>query len=220
MVEVEPGVLDRRVVRLAYHLGEVVTDLLLEAFLVNQVDEVVLAVGFPHLVHVALVGVLVAELVGFDLESWSPFEVRALLPDEGDAPSSLEIGEHIIAVVVDEGHDLFSLCIVANVALVVRSPGHEAHPCSALIPPRHQDEADGFLVDGHEPLHHQAAYERLDPVVEVQVLELGSESAVVVEPVVVAAVLEALVGEQGERLGEVILWREVKSLGREEPLEH
>lgn len=108
-------------------------DSVLRTFLVDQIHDVVVSVVLLLSVHVSLVGVFTLQLALFDRQSWTPFEVGSLLPDDRDAASGLKVCVNFIAIVVYEGQNLLGLCEVTDIAFEIGTSRDESDTGSLLI---------------------------------------------------------------------------------------
>lgn len=215
-MEVEPDVVDVRVVDRLNHLAHFLANPVLAALLVDQVDPVLLLVvglRFPHVLQSRLVALIE---VGVHGDGWRPGHSRLHLPDHGYAAADLQMTRNRKAAIsLLLGDDVLCFAEVGGVALAIEPPHHKSSAHSSRVLARNENEARARVdrLNRHEAvdaghakrsiLHINKLFQHL--VVErklVYVIDAVGEEA------------EKTVGLVGGVLADQLLHGDLESLGQ------
>lgn len=125
------------------HLVKIFTDTLLRSLLIDQVDEsAILIISFD--VFIVFLGEIAVEfVVRMDGDSWTPFKIRSLLPNDRDRPSELHVRKEMALSIDFSVEDHLSLSCIRSISIQIASSRDPPLSLPSPIPSRYQDQFAG-----------------------------------------------------------------------------
>ena len=140
-MEVEPDVVNVRVVQCLSNLSHLLANSQLTALFVNEIDEVLLLVVDLSLLHVLLCSLERLIKVSVDRHRGSPSHIRLHLPDERNRAADLQVSskhERAIGLLVCD--DVLSLAEIGCVTVTIQTTNDESSAHATCILPGDEDE--------------------------------------------------------------------------------
>ena len=147
-MEVEPHIVNVGICDRLVNLRHFITNALLAALFVDQVNPELLRVILLRLPNVLLRGLKALIKVLIDGHGWRPCHSRLHLPDQWDASPGLQVARNRkAAICLLLSYNMFRLAEVRRMAFFVQATDHEPPAHSARVFSRNQYKARFSVID-------------------------------------------------------------------------